>query len=159
MVKQNNMNKALFLDRDGTINIDYGYVGSIDKFKFIDGIFEICLRAQLLGYKIIVITNQSGIARGYYKESDYQQVTRYMCNEFAARGIHITDVFHCPELSGPNRKPNPGMFIRAQQKYNIDMKKSVSIGDKQRDIDAAKSAGVIKNFIFKNNYKTIAREL
>ncbi len=152
-------NKALFLDRDGTINTDYGYVGSVDRFEFIDGIFEFCGIAQSLGYKIIVITNQSGIARGFYTVADYEKVTKYMCNEFLRHGVKITDVLYCPELSGPNRKPNPGLFIAARDKYNIDMANSVSVGDKQRDLDAARAAGVIKNFLFKNNYKDLGRDL
>lgn len=152
-------NKALFLDRDGTINIDYGYVGSIDKFQFIDGIFEFCQVAQTLGYKIIVITNQSGIARGYYTVEDYKKVTKYMCEEFLKRGIKITDVFYCPELTGPNRKPAPGMFLAARDKHNIDMSNSVSVGDKQRDLEAASAAGVMKNFLFINNYKELGRLL
>ena len=152
-------NKALFLDRDGTINIDYGYVGSIDKFEFIDGIFDFCMAAQLKNYEIIVITNQSGIARGYYTVDDYNAVTRYMCDEFIRRGIKITDVLYCPELSGPNRKPNPGLFITARDKHNIDMSKSVSVGDKERDLDAARAAGVLKNFLFQNNYQELRRML
>ncbi len=153
------MNKALFLDRDGTINIDYGYVGSVDKFVFIDGVFDFCTAAQMRGYQIIVITNQSGIARGYYTDADYRIVTKYMCDEFARHGIKITGVLHCPELSGPNRKPNPGLFFQAQKMYNIDMAASVSVGDKERDIQAARAAGVARNFLFQNNYKELARKL
>lgn len=152
-------NKALFLDRDGTINIDYGYVGSVDKFEFIDGVFEFCAIAQSLGYKIIVITNQSGIARGYYTVADYETVTKYMCDEFMKHGIKITDVLYCPELSGPNRKPAPGLFIIARDKHNIDMSKSVSVGDKERDLEAARAAGISRNFLFKNNYKELERQL
>ena len=152
-------NKALFLDRDGTINVDYGYVGAVDKFEFIDGIFDFCQTAQSLGYKIIVITNQSGIARGYYTVDDYNRVTKYMCDEFLKHGIKITDVLYCPELSGPNRKPAPGLFIIARDKHNIDMTKSMSVGDKERDLEAARTAGVLKNFLFENNYKELSRKL
>lgn len=152
-------NKALFLDRDGTINIDYGYVGSVDKFEFIDGIFDFCSKAQSLGYKIIVITNQSGIARGYYTVDDYEKVTKYMCDEFMKHGIKITDVLCCPELSGPNRKPNPGLFIAARNKHNIDMVSSISVGDKERDLEASRAAGVTKNFLFQNNYQELRGKL
>lgn len=152
-------NKALFLDRDGTINIDYGYIGSVDRFKFIDGVFEFCQIAQSLNYKIIVITNQSGIARGFYTVADYENVTKYMRDEFLRHGIKITDVLYCPELSGPNRKPAPGLFIVARDKYDIDMEKSVSVGDKERDLAAARAAGVARNFLFKNNYKELGRKL
>lgn len=153
------MPKALFLDRDGTINIDYGYVFQPEKFEFIDGIFDLCSKAQALGYLIIVITNQSGIARGYFSEEDFQNLNRFMIGQFACRGIKITDVFHCPELSGENRKPGSGMFRAAQKKYNLDMAASISVGDKQRDITAAANAGVGKNFLFNNNFRKIMEEL
>ena len=84
------MVKALFLDRDGTINVDYGYVFQKEKFKFIDGVIELCRRAEEKGYLIIVITNQSGIARGYYSDADFQEITRYMTMKFADSGVHIT---------------------------------------------------------------------
>ena len=153
------VNKALFLDRDGTINVDYGYVYQPEKFDFIDGVFDFCRRAQEKGYKIIVITNQSGIARGYYTVSDYEKCTEYMIGKFKEQGILITDVFYCPELSGEDRKPNAGMFLKAQKKYEINMAESVSVGDKQRDIDAARKAGVGRNFLFNNNYLEIMEEL
>lgn len=140
--------KALFLDRDGTINVDYGYVYQPEKFELIDGIIELCQKAQEKGYLIIVITNQSGIARGYYTDEDFYKLNQYMIKIFAANGVKITDVFYCPELSGNRRKPECGMFLEAQAKYNIDMEKSVSIGDKKRDIDAGLKAGVGKNLLF-----------
>lgn len=153
------MPKALFLDRDGTINVDYGYVYQPEKFELIDGIVELCQKAQEKGYIIIVITNQSGIARGYYTEEDYKILEQYMINKFSELGIKITDVFHCPELSGERRKPECGMFLEAQQKYNINMETSVSIGDKQRDLEAGKKAGVGKNLLFENNFKELMEEL
>lgn len=153
------VNKALFLDRDGTINVDYGYVYQPEKFDFIDGIFDLCRRAQEKGYLIIVITNQSGIARGYYTVSDYEKCTRYMIDKFKEQGIKITDVFYCPDLSGEDRKPNAGLFLKAQQKYDIDMSESVSVGDKERDIEAGKKAGVGRNFLFNNNHLEIMEDL
>lgn len=153
-------NKALFLDRDGTINVDYGYVYQADKFDLIDGIIDVCRVAQEKGYLIIVITNQSGIARGYYTESDFHAITQYMKDVFQKHGIHITDVFHCPDLTGEDRKPNPGLFLKAQQKYNIDMAASISIGDKERDITAAKKAGVSRNFLYNgHNYEMIKEKI
>lgn len=153
------VNKALFLDRDGTINVDYGYVYQPEKFDFIDGIFDLCRRAQEKGYLIIVITNQSGIARGYYTVSDYEKCTHYMIDKFKEQGIKITDVFYCPDLSGEDRKPNAGLFLKAQQKYDIDMSESVSLGDKERDIEAGKKAGVGRNFLFNNNHLKIMEVL
>ena len=153
------MTKALFLDRDGTINIDYGYVYQIEKFEFLEGIFEFCKKAQEKGYMIIVITNQSGIARGYFTEKDFQRITSYMVSAFEKKGIKITDVFYCPDLTGERRKPECGMFLEAKEKYNIDMLASVSVGDKNRDVEAGKKAGCGKNFLLNNNFKEIAEAL
>lgn len=146
------MAKALFLDRDGTINVDRAYVHAKEDFTFIDGVFKFCRMAQEKGYLIIVITNQSGIARGYYSEADYKELTDWMVGEFSKRGVAIADVFHCPELSGPDRKPEPGMFLKARDKYSIDMSASVNIGDKPRDVEAGARAGVGVNMLFSGNW-------
>lgn len=148
------MRKALFLDRDGTINIDHGYVGTIERFEFIDGIFEFCKIAQDEGYTIIVITNQSGIARGYFTADDYERLTKWMVEQFSLHGVTIADVFHSPDLSGPDRKPEPGLFLKARDKWGIDMAGSVSLGDKDRDKEAGRRAGVGKNLLFTGTYPT-----
>ncbi len=153
------MNKALFLDRDGTINIDYGYVYEISKFTFIDGIFKLCKTAINKDYKIIIITNQSGIERGYYTTEDFHKLNEYMLNEFSKNNITITDVFFCPFLKSEDRKPNSGMFIKAKEKHNIDMANSISLGDKERDIIAGKNSGIGKNFLFNGNYKNVMEAL
>ena len=88
--------KTIFIDRDGVINKEINYLHKIEDFEFIDGIFDACLHFQSLGYKIIIITNQSGISRGYYTESDYQKVTQWMLNQFKYKNIKILDIFHCP---------------------------------------------------------------
>ena len=136
--------KTIFLDRDGVINKEINYLHKIDEFEFIDGIFDACLYFQSLSYKIIIITNQSGISRGYYTESDYQKVTQWMLNQFKYKNINILDIFHCPH--GPDstcdcRKPKPGMFLKAKTKHNTDMEKSWMIGDKERDTIAANFSG------------------
>ncbi|MCL2473418.1 MAG: HAD family hydrolase [Alphaproteobacteria bacterium] len=153
------MNKALFLDRDGTINIDYGYIHRIEDFKFIDGIFELCSEAQKKGYKIIIITNQSGIEKGYYTEADYEVTTKYMVDAFADKGIEITDIYYCPFMNHEDRKPSPNMFLKAIKKHDIDAKQSISAGDRERDIEAAERAGVGKNFLFKGSYDEIMKAL
>ena len=153
------MNKALFLDRDGTINVDYGYVHEPSKFVFIDGIFEFCREAQKKGYLIVVITSQSGIERGFFTEMDFASVTRHMKEEFAKEGVTITGVFHCPSLSGPDRKPEPGLFLRAKEKYDIDMVASVNVGDRERDLEAGRRAGVGRNYLFQGDFGSIASEL
>ena len=150
------MAKALFLDRDGTINVDTGYVFEREKFVFLDGVFDFCRRAQEKGYLIIVITNQSGIARGYYTEADYEKLTDWMRGEFAAHGVTVTDVFHCPALEGPDRKPAPGLFLKARDKYALDLAASVNIGDKPRDVEAGERAGVGTNVLFTGDWRKMA---
>jgi len=146
------MARALFLDRDGTINVDKAYVHRIEDFEFIDGVFDFCRRAQEKGFLIVVVTNQSGIARGYYTEDDYRRLTDWMVAEFAKRGVAIADVLHCPELSGPDRKPEPGLFLKARDRHGIDMAASVSLGDKPRDVEAGERAGVGRNILFPGSY-------
>ena len=146
------MNKALFLDRDGIINIDHGYVYQRDNFEFVDGIFELCSKAMACGYMIIVVTNQSGIGRGKYTEVDFEVLCRWMKVEFLQKGIKIDDIFYCPHhpisakgqylLSCSCRKPEPGMILKAQKKHNIALEKSIFVGDKKSDMLAANSAGV-----------------
>ena len=152
--------KALFLDRDGVINIDYGYVFKIDSFKFIDGIFELCLEANKLGYKIIIITNQSGIGRGYFSENQFQVLTQWLENFFKTKDIIIEKTYFCPHHKDAKigkykkecffRKPNPGMILKAAEDHNIDINESILIGDKSSDIQAGKSAGIKKNLFLKN---------
>jgi len=141
------MAKALFLDRDGIINIDYGYVFEPERFDFVDGIFDLCRVAQSKGFKIIVCTNQSGIARGYFTEADFQKITAHMVKKFSEQNVEIADVFHCPTLDGTDRKPNTGMFIKARDKHGIDMTASTSLGDSERDVIAGINAGVGKNYL------------
>ncbi len=146
------MNKALFLDRDGVINVDHGYVGEPEQFKFIEGVFDACLRFQQMGYQIHVVTNQSGIARGYYSEAQFQRLTGWMREQFAAHGVHIGGVYHCPHHPTQGvapyvqactcRKPAPGLLLRAIGEHHIDASRSIMVGDKADDMQAAASAGV-----------------
>jgi D-glycero-D-manno-heptose 1,7-bisphosphate phosphatase len=148
--------KTIFLDRDGVINKEVNYLHKIDDFEFIDGIFDACLHFQSLSYKIIIITNQSGISRGYYSHSDYQKVTQWMLDQFRYKNINILDIFHCPH--GPDstcdcRKPKPGMFLKAKDKHNTDMEKSWMIGDKERDTIAANSAGIDNTILIRSSHR------
>jgi len=147
--------KALFLDRDGTINIEKNYVHKIEDFEFQPGIFELIRKYQKEDYLIFIITNQSGIARGFYTENDFNKLNDWMINSFNSEGIKITKVYHCqhhPEITGDCdcRKPKPGMILRAMEQFNIDAVKSVLIGDKKRDILAGEKAGIGKNLYIQN---------
>ena len=141
------MQKAIFLDRDGVINIEKNYVFRISDFEFIEGIFDLCRKYQKEGYLIVVITNQAGIARGYYTEADFWELTNWMLSEFAKQGITISKVYFCPhhpDFTGECdcRKPNPGMILQAAKEFGIDLSTSVLIGDKDSDLQAGKNAGI-----------------
>jgi D-glycero-D-manno-heptose 1,7-bisphosphate phosphatase len=144
---------ALFLDRDGVINVDRGYVHRPDQFEFVPGIFELArFWASELGRPIVVVTNQSGIGRGYFDESAYADLTHWMCGRFAAEGAAIARVYHCPyhPLYGigefrrdhPWRKPNPGMILQAASDLALDLARSVIVGDKMSDMEAGAAAGI-----------------
>ena len=147
--------KTIFLDRDGVVNKEVRYLYRLSDFEFIDGVFDACLYFQKLSYKIIIISNQSGIARGYYNENDYQKLTEWMLGQFNDNGINILDIFYCPhspESLCECRKPKPGMLIEAKDKYNIDMKDSWMIGDKETDIKAANLAGITNTILVRSGH-------
>ena len=148
--------KTIFLDRDGVINKEKNYLYEIDEFEFINGIFDACNYFENLGYRIIIITNQSGISRGYYSLSDFQKVTKWMLGQFKEKNINILDIFHCPHAPDFNcdcRKPKPGMFLKAKDKHNIDMKKSWLIGDTEIDVIAANAAGIENTILVRTGHK------
>jgi len=148
--------KTIFLDRDGVINKDSNYLHKVKDFEFISGVFKTCKYLQNLDYKIIIITNQSGISRGYYTLKDFQTLNNWMIGQFEAENINILDVFYCPHSPDSNcncRKPKPGMFLEAKYKYSIDMKNSWIIGDRETDIIAANSSGIINTILVKSGHK------
>jgi len=147
--------KTIFLDRDGVINKEKNYLYKIKEFEFIDGVFRACKFFKELDYKIIVITNQSGISRNYYTENDFKSLNSWMITQFKKNDIDILDVFHCPHGPKSNctcRKPKPGMLLKAQIKYNIDMKNSWMIGDHEIDIIAANNAGISNTVLVKSGH-------
>lgn len=156
------MSKALFLDRDGIINVDHGYVYKIEDFEFVEGIFDLCRLAIDKGYQIFVITNQAGIARGYYDKTAFEVLSKWMVNTFAERGIAITKVYYCPHhpskgvnkyvMSCDCRKPEPGMIKQAQQEYAIDLVESIFVGDKVSDMQAASKAGIKTRILVDSRY-------
>jgi len=148
--------KVVFLDRDGVINEEVGYLHKIKDFKFIDGVTKSCNYFLSLGYQIIVVTNQSGIGRGLYKEEDFHILNQWMLDKFQQEGVRILDVFFCPH--GPNddcycRKPKPGLFLDAKEKHDADMNKSWMIGDKEADIEAANNAGICQTILVRSGHK------
>ncbi len=143
--KSNQSRKALFLDRDGIINIDHGYVSTIDDFEFSEGIFGFLEYFRDAGYLLFIVTNQSGIGRGYYKESDFHKLTEWMISEFEREHITIEKVFYCPHTPDAMchcRKPDTGMILQALSEYPLDLKHSWMIGDKSSDIALANNSGI-----------------
>lgn len=160
------MRKALFLDRDGVINKDLGYVYEIQNFYFNDGIFELVKNAKRLGYLIFIITNQSGIARGYFSEKKFDVLMSWVKKKFKDNGASIDKIYHCPyhvdgvikkySIDHYDRKPNPGMILKATKEYDIDLKKSILVGDKRTDIQAGINASIPKSIYFGNDEVEIA---
>lgn len=143
---------ALFLDRDGVINVDHGYVCKPENFDFIDGVFDLVAAANARGYLVVVVTNQAGIGRGYYTESDFHVLMNWVRAQFAAHGACIDAVYFSPfhpehgigdyRCDSDCRKPGPGMFLKAQKDLSIDLGRSVLVGDKLSDMQAGQAAGV-----------------
>jgi len=148
--------KTIFLDRDGVVNKEINYLHKVKDFEFINGIFEACHYLQSLEYKIIIITNQSGIARDLFTENDFQNITSWMLSQFKKNNINILDVFHCPHLPDSGcycRKPKPGMFLEAKHKHNINMQNSWMIGDTETDIIAANNSDISKTILVRSGHK------
>lgn len=143
---------ALFLDRDGIINLDTGYVHRIEDFTFRDGIFELCAAAQGRGLALVVVTNQAGIGRGLYTEGDFHALTAWMLERFADRGIRFAGVEFCADhpvhgigayrRETPRRKPGPGMILDACAAHGLDPVRSTIIGDRATDMQAGAAAGL-----------------
>ncbi len=147
------MNKALFLDRDGVINIDKGHVHKIEDFEFIKGVFDLCKYFVDANFVIVVVTNQAGIAKKYYDILDFYKLDKWMVNEFSKKGISILKTYFCPhhpDFTGTCdcRKPKPGMLLEASKELNIDLSRSIFIGNNETDIEAGVSAGIASNILF-----------
>lgn len=148
---------AVFLDRDGVINIDNGYISKVDDFTFIEGVIDACKELKAQGYLLVVITNQSGIARGYFTEDDFDILTRWMDWSLADRDVELDGIYYCPHHATEGngefkvecdcRKPKPGMIFNAVQDLNIDLSSSILIGDKISDIQAGIAAGIPRNYL------------
>ena len=154
--------KAAFIDRDGVLNEERAYVHRIEDFVFVRGAIEALRALQAAGYLLVVITNQSGIARGLYSEADYLVLTRYICERLRAAGVHLDAVEYCPHLSDAPveryradcdcRKPKPGMLRKAIRELDIDPQVSFIVGDKLSDVEAGRAAGIGRCFLVRSGY-------
>ena len=146
---------AIFLDRDGTINVDHGYVHEIDNFEFIDGVIDAMRELKKMGFALVVVTNQSGIARGKFTEAQFETLTEWMDWSLADRGVDLDGIYYCPhhphkgyegerpelKIDCDCRKPKPGMLLKVAADFNIDLSKSWMVGDGENDIQAGINAG------------------
>ncbi len=149
--------RGLFLDRDGVINREIGYLSTAGEVEFVDGIFALCRTAQKLGYRLMVVTNQAGIARGYYTEEAYQELMVWMRGEFEREGVGLDAVYHCPfhpehgvgeyKREHEDRKPGTGMLRRGAKEFGLDLSECVLVGDRCTDIAAANAAGLRQAFL------------
>lgn len=157
--KNLNKNPAIFFDRDGVINYDEGYVGEIDRFRFMPKVENFIKAARLKGYRILIVTNQSGIARGKYSEDQYLKLTEWYRQKLAEKGALIDHVEFCPfhhkaQEADLNRlescfyKPDIGMIKRAAMLYNVDLDASIMIGDRHKDMVSALKAGIPQRWLF-----------
>lgn len=155
------MNKCVFFDRDGTINVDYGYVYKTEDFVFRKNFIEALRILKAEKYLVIVITNQSGIAKGFYNENDVIKLHHYINHALKRKGVFIDDFYYCPHsIDGvvkkykkecSCRKPNIGLIMKAQKDYNIDLSNSFMIGDKISDMQTAHNANLKKSFMISEN--------
>ena len=158
--------RAVFLDRDGVINVEGDYVHRVEDFTFIAGAVPALARLRAAGWKLVVVTNQSGIARGYYSESQYRVLTAHMQRELHRAGAELDAVLHCPHLPDAVveayrlactcRKPAPGLLLQAAGMLSIDLSRSVLVGDKVSDVQAGRAAGVGRCLLVRSGHALTA---
>lgn len=154
--------KAAFVDRDGVINRERGYVHRVQDFEFLPGAVQGLLELQAQGYLLAVVTNQSGIARGYYTLGEYEAVAAHMVVELASRGVALAGIEYCPHLPDASvpeyrrrctcRKPEPGMLLSLATRLGIDLAASILVGDKLSDIQAGRAAGVGRCYLVRSGH-------
>jgi D-glycero-D-manno-heptose 1,7-bisphosphate phosphatase len=158
------MTRALFLDRDGVVNEEVGYLHRADEVRFVDGIFSLCRTAVGLGYRLIVVTNQAGIARGYYSEADFEVLMEFMRSELRAEGVELDAVYYCPfhpehgvgryKREHEDRKPGTGMLRRGATEFGVELSESAMVGDRCSDVAAANAAGLRQAFLISGTEAT-----
>ena len=149
--------RALFLDRDGVVNEEVGYLHRAEEVRFVEGIFSLCRTAAGLGYRLIVVTNQAGIARGYYSEMDFEALMEFMRGELREEGVELDAVYYCPfhpehgvgkyRQEHEDRKPGTGMLRRGAREFGVELSESVLVGDRCTDMGAANAAGLRQAFL------------
>jgi len=151
-----NLKKIIFLDRDGVVNVEKEYVHKIKDFSFIEGVFDALIYLKLLGYEFIIVSNQSGIGRGYFHLNDFNILNTWMISEFKKKNIEIIDVLicpHSPEDKCSCRKPQPGLFEEAIRKHKFIINNAWMVGDSERDITAANNAGITNTILVRSGHK------
>ena len=157
---------AVFLDRDGVINEELNYVHRIEDFHFLPGVLAACRELSQAGYLLVVITNQAGIARGYYDVAQFEALTVWMKRQFSEAGAPLAGVYYCPHHPEGKveeyrkecacRKPAPGMLLQAQRELGIDFGRSILVGDKLSDIEAGRAVGVGRYFLISHASSSLA---
>jgi len=150
--------RALFLDRDGVVNHEVGYLHRTEDVRWVNGIVPLCRSAMELGYKLVVVTNQSGIARGFYSMAQYEELTAWIRSELALKSVTLDAVYCCPyhpegigeyRREHEDRKPGPGMLLRAARELGVDLAQSVMVGDRCSDVGAANAARLRQAFLLR----------
>ncbi len=157
--------RALFLDRDGVVNEEVGYLHRVEEVRFVDGIFSLCRTAARLGYRLIVVTNQAGIARGFYSEVDFEVLMEFMRRALRAEGVKLDAVYFCPfhpehgvgayRREHEDRKPGTGMLRRGATEFGVELSESVMVGDRCSDVAAANTAGLRQAFLVHGTEKDV----
>ena len=155
--------RGLFLDRDGVINVEVGYLSKPADVMFVEGIFSLCRTARRLGYKLMVVTNQAGIARGYYTEAAFEELMVWMRGELRREGVELDAVYFCPfhpehgvgdyKREHEDRKPGAGMLRRGAKEFGLDLSECVLVGDRCSDVAAANAAGLRQAFLLAGTEK------
>jgi D-glycero-D-manno-heptose 1,7-bisphosphate phosphatase len=156
--------RALFLDRDGVVNEEVGYLHRVEEVRFVDGIFSLCRTAAVLRYRLIVVTNQAGIARGYYSEPDFEALMEFMRGKLRVEGVELDAVYYCPfhpehgvgkyRREHEDRKPGTGMLRRGAREFGVELSESILVGDRCSDVGAANAAGLRQAFLISGTEAT-----
>jgi D-glycero-D-manno-heptose 1,7-bisphosphate phosphatase len=149
--------RTLFLDRDGVVNVEVGYLHRTEEVRFVEGIFSLCRTAARLGYRLIVVTNQAGIARGFYSEADFHALMEFMRGQLRVEGVELDAVYYCPfhpehgigeyKREHEDRKPGTGMLLRGAREFGVELRESVMVGDRCSDVAAANAAELRQAFL------------